>query len=174
MKKEDCFLLGHVAKSHGFKGDISIKLDVDDPSRYAGMDACFIEINQQLTPFFFNQVTITNKGMAKVRIEDLNTPDATKHLVGCSVFLPLGALPKLTGNEFYFHEVIGFDVIDSQKGNIGQIKDFMDQTSQTVMITTKEDIEILIPITASTINKVDRESKTIEINTPEGLIDLYL
>lgn len=174
MKKEDCFLLGHVAKSHGFKGDISIKLDVDDPNRYSSMDACFVEINHQLSPFFFDQVTITNKGMAKVRIEDLNTPDAAKQLVGCKVYLPLAALPPLKGNQFYFHEVIGFDVIDRLAGNIGSIKDFMDQTSQTVMITIKDSKEILIPITSETIQKVDRKAKAIEITTPEGLIDLYL
>ena len=34
--------------------------------------------------------------------------------------------------------------------------------------------EILIPITDEVVKKVDRTAKTIEINAPEGLIDIYL
>ena len=35
-------------------------------------------------------------------------------------------------------------------------------------------IEILIPMNDEFITKVDRENKTIIVDTPEGLIDLYL
>jgi len=52
MNKADCFELGYVAKLHGFKGEVSLFLDVTNPSDYASLDAVFIEINQQLTPFF--------------------------------------------------------------------------------------------------------------------------
>ena len=30
--------------------------------------------------------------------------------IGKNVFLPLSTLPKLSGNQFYYHEVIGFEV----------------------------------------------------------------
>ncbi len=38
----------------------------------------------------------------------------------------------------------------------------------------RDGIEILIPMNDEFIAKVDRENKTIFVETPEGLIDLYL
>lgn len=49
-----------------------------------------------------------------------------------------------------------------------------DSVSQALFIAKKGDKELLIPITDQIITKVDRENKTIEVSTPDGLVDLYL
>lgn len=174
MTTKDCFLLGHVAKTHGFKGEISIKIDADDPYRYEGIEALFIEVHKQLTPFFLNYFKINNKGIAKVKIEDVDTEENARLLLGNNVYLPLTALPPLKGNNFYYHEVIGFKVIDKLKGEIGTIADVMDQTSQAILVIDFNGKEVLIPITNETIISVERKDKKLNINAPEGLIDLYL
>ncbi len=38
----------------------------------------------------------------------------------------------------------------------------------------QDNSEILVPMTDEIILKVDRENKLIEIDAPEGLIDIYL
>ena len=174
MKKDDCFLLGHVAKTHGFKGEVSIKIDADDPYRYEKLDAFFVEVHGQLTPFFTTYFKLNNKGIAKVKIEGVDSEDEARILLGNNVFLPLTALPELKGNQFYFHEIIGFQVVDTLKGNIGNVREVMDQTSQAILIIEQKEAEILIPITDETIQTVDRAGKTLTITAPEGLIDLYL
>ena len=50
----------------------------------------------------------------------------------------------------------------------------MTAVSQALFIAKKGDKELLIPITDQIITKVDRENKTIEVSTPEGLVALYL
>ena len=50
MTKDDCFYIGRVAKTHGIKGEVTIKLDVDDPSAYLDMKYFLLEINKVLTP----------------------------------------------------------------------------------------------------------------------------
>jgi 16S rRNA processing protein RimM len=52
MNKDQCFYLGSVAKLHGYKGGLSLYLDVDYPDDYTEMESVFIEINKQLVPFF--------------------------------------------------------------------------------------------------------------------------
>jgi 16S rRNA processing protein RimM len=34
MNQNDCFYLGYVTKTFGYKGEVVIYLDVDDPSYY--------------------------------------------------------------------------------------------------------------------------------------------
>ena len=69
MEKADCFHLGYVAKLHGFKGEVSLFLDVTNPEDYETLDAVFIEINGQLTPFFVTAFKLKNKGFAAVKVE---------------------------------------------------------------------------------------------------------
>ena len=56
MNKADCFNLGYVAKLHGFKGEVSLFFDVTNPSDYFTLDAVYIDINDNLTPFFVESI----------------------------------------------------------------------------------------------------------------------
>ena len=83
-------------------------------------------------------------------------------------------LPKLEGNKFYFHEIIGFNVVDEEKGNIGKIREIYDNMTQPIMAIDFGEKEILIPLIDEVIKQVDRQNKTIHIKAPQGLIDIYL
>jgi 16S rRNA processing protein RimM len=100
--------------------------------------------------------------------------ETAKSLVKSELYLPLSFLPPLTGNKFYYHEVIGFDVIDKVKGNIGKCVDFMEISRQPIMYIDFNGKEILIPAVDEIFETVNREEKTITIAAPEGLIDIYL
>ena len=54
------------------------------------------------------------------------------------------------------------------------MKSVNDSTSQALFEIDREGTEVLIPISDDIIRKVDRTAKTITIQAPEGLIDIYL
>jgi 16S rRNA processing protein RimM len=174
MNSKDVFLLGYITKTHGFKGEVSLKLDTDNPEHYATINAFFVEQNNQLIPYFIENITLLNNGIAKVKIEDINDLKDAQNLVGKSIFLPLEILPKLKDNKFYYHEIIGFKVMDTKHGDIGKIIDINDQTAQVLMIIEKDDKEIIIPLVDEFIVKVDKKLKEFHVKTPEGLIELYI
>ena len=173
MKKEDCFYLGRVTKTHGLKGEITIKLEADDPSAYAKMKHFFLEINKVLTPFFVEHIKM-NGDKFFVAVKDVTTIEQAQNLVGKSVYLPLEMLPKLSGKQFYFHEIVGFTVIDTDKGELGPISEVLEYPTQAILQVLKGKKEILIPILDQVIQNVDRDKKTLTITAPEGLIDMYL
>jgi 16S rRNA processing protein RimM len=100
--------------------------------------------------------------------------DQASQLQGCNLFLPLENLPPLAGNNFYFHEVDGFFVIDKHKGNIGKITQILDFPGNPLFEIKYENKQLLIPVRDEFIEQLDRENRTIYINAPEGLIDIYL
>ena len=173
MKKEDCFYLGRVAKTHGLKGEVTIKLDADDPSAYLKMSHFFLEINKVLTPFFVEKIT-PNGDKFFVAVQDIKTVEQARNLVGKSVYLPMEMLPKLSGKQFYFHEIVGFTVVDTEKGELGPVAQVLEYPTQAILQVMKGKKEILIPIIDEVIQKVDRDHKTLTITAPEGLIDMYL
>ncbi len=171
MKKEDCFYLGKIVKPFSYKGELVLFLDVDDIYAYEDLAYVYIDINKRLVKYEIEDFRYHGNKVV-VRFKDVTTEE-TSVLVGKEMYLPLEFLPELTGNQFYYHEVIGFEVIDEVNGSIGNIKEFID-TNQTIMITEKDGREVLIPLVDEVIKTVDRENKTLYILAPDGLIDIYL
>lgn len=174
MQKKDCFYLGKVVRKHSFRGEVVIKLDTDEPDLYQDMDAVFIEAGNNFIPFFIEKSLLQKGNQLRVKFEGFNTEEDADSILKCDVYLPLTLLPKLTGNKFYYHEVIGFTIEDTNYGNVGSLTAVNDQTAQPLFIIENIDKEILIPMIDDFIKKVDRTNKKIIVETPEGLIDMYL
>lgn len=173
MEKSECYYLGRITKPFGFKGQMVLFLDVDDPSAYEDLDAALVETKgERLVPYAF-RVTNMNDNKAIVEFEDL-TADEAHALAGHDVYLPLTMLPKLKGNQFYFHEVEGFRVVDEEKGDIGILKTIIDYPAQALFQVMNGETEILIPVIPEVIRKVDREGRVLFVSAPNGLIDLYM
>jgi len=174
MTIDDCFYLGKIVRKYSFKGELLIKLDTDQPEIYEHLDAVFIFVRNTLIPFFIETSQLHKSDLLRVKFEEVTTEEDADALLKSDVYLPLDLLPKLEGNKFYFHEVIGFTIIDNTFGIVGIIKGINDNTSQALFEVDRKGVEILIPMNDEFIKKIDRDSKTVIVETPEGLINLYL
>ncbi len=174
MKKEDCFYLGKIVKKYSFKGELLAKLDTDQPDLYDNLEAIFIDLRGNLVPFFIESSQLHKSDLLRLNFEDVNSEADADALIKSELYLPLDLLPKLDGDKFYFHEVIGFTIKDKNFGDVGILRGINDTTAQALFEIDRDGIEILIPMNDEFIDKVDRKNKTIVVDTPEGLIDLYL
>lgn len=174
MRKEDCFYLGKIVSKYSYKGEVLLKLDTDDPNTYQKMESVFVEMGKNLVPFFIAKSSLHRSSLLRIRFDDVDGEQAAEHLIGKEAYLPLTQLPKLSGNQFYYHEVIGFALIDALHGNIGTILSVNDSAAQVLFEAEKNGKQLLLPIADAIIKKVDRGAKTIYVNAPEGLVELYL
>lgn len=178
MRKEDCFYLGKIAKKFSFKGEVLIYLDTDEPELYENMESVFVEFGKTLVPFFIVNSSLHKNDFLRVRFEDVNDETEAEAILNHPVYLPLTMLPKLTGDKFYFHEVIGFEIEDLRLGVVGVIQSINDSSAQPLFEVIKSDSfndkEILIPMIDQFLVKIDRPNKKVIMNLPEGLIEMYL
>lgn len=175
MRKEDCFYLGKVVSKYSFKGEVLVKLDTDEPEIYENMESVFVSLgNNNLVPFFIDRCRLHKSALLRIDFEEVKDEPTADKLIGSELYLPLAMLPKLSGDKFYFHEVIGFTLMDEVHGDIGIIQSVNDSTSQDLFEVEKDGKQLLIPISDEIITKLDRKNKTIHVKTPEGLVDLYL
>ncbi|WP_222983089.1 ribosome maturation factor RimM [Flagellimonas meishanensis] len=174
MRKEDCFYLGKVVSKYSFKGEVLVKLDTDNPEIYENMESVFVSMGNNLVPFFIDRCRLHKSNLLRIDFEEVKDEASADKILGLELYLPLSLLPPLTGNKFYFHEVIGFTLMDKLHGNIGIIKAVNDNASQELFEVEKEGKELLIPVNDNFIKEVDRKNQVIHIETPEGLVDLYL
>ena len=174
FSKEDCFRLGQVAKLHGYKGEVSIFLDVDDPYEYKELESVFVEIDGKLVPFFLEHIRLRNNGYAVVLFETINTEKKARRLLRCGLFLPLDVLPETKGNEFYHFEISGFEVIDEKHGSIGTVEGVLDISGNPIIQIDCNGTEIMIPKQDDFIIETDRDNQILRIKAPDGLIEMYL
>ncbi len=175
LQKKDCFYLGKIVKKHSFKGEVVIKLDTDEPDLYRNLESVFVDLGNNLVPFFIEKSSLSKSTMFRVKFEDVDSEQDADAIMRSDIYLPLDLLPKLSGNKFYYHEVIGFKVIDVSHGEVGSIVSINDSSAQPLFeIEGANGDEIFIPMIDEFIKKVDKENKIVEVATPEGLIDLYL
>ena len=174
MQKEDCFYLGKIVKKYSFKGELLVKLDTDDPIIYTKMESVFIDKNKNLIPFFIERSSLHKSTLLRVKFEDIDSEEDADKLLKSELYLPLEFLPQLTGNKFYYHEIVGFEAEDLSFGLVGIVKGVNDTTNQAILEIDRNGSEILIPLIDDFIKSVDREQKKIILAVPEGLIDIYL
>ncbi|MDP4988918.1 MAG: ribosome maturation factor RimM [Polaribacter sp.] len=174
MRKEDCFYLGKIVRKHSFKGEVVIKLDTDEPELYQEMESVYVDFGNNLVPFFIEKSSLHKGNQLRVRFEDVNSEADADAILKSDIYLPLTLLPKLSGDQFYFHEIIGFKVVDRNFGEVGIIVKINETAAQPLFEIDREGTVILIPMVDEFIKKVDRENKKIEVQTPDGLIELYL
>ncbi|MEZ2416098.1 ribosome maturation factor RimM [Muriicola sp. E247] len=174
MRKEECFYLGKIVSKYSFKGEVLIKLDTDEPELYDNLESVLISLGNSLVPFFIEKSQLHRSNLLRVRFEEVNDEPDADRILGSEIYLPLELLPKLSGKKFYYHEVIGFTLIDKNYGNIGTLVSINDAASQALFVAEKEGKQLLIPINDDIITSIDREKKTIFVETPEGLVSLYL
>lgn len=173
MTKDKCFYVGKIVKTHGIKGEVTLRIDNEDFDYIEELDYFLLDINDKLIPFFVENITFhSNKSF--VLFQDLKTLEAASQLVGVTAYLPLELLPERSGNDFYSHEVVGFLVVDEEKGELGKVQEIIEYPTQSLIQIIKDGKEILIPIHDDIIKDVNREEKKIFIKAPVGLIDMYI
>ncbi len=170
---KDYFYLGLITKTHGYDGKVVAFIDADDPAAYEMLDMVFLNVRGSLVPYFIEERSLKNNKLI-VKFQDVATADAAAGLVKKELYLPLSALPALSGNKFYYHEVKGYTVIDETFGVVGRINEILDYPAQAVMQIFHEGKEVLIPINDAVIMKLNRKEKKIVVKAPDGLLDLYL
>ena len=174
MRKEDCFYLGKIAKKFSFNGEVLIYLDTDEPELYQEMESIFVEFNKDLVPFFIENSNLHKGDFLRVKFEDVDNEEQADEIIGSEVYLPLNMLPKLEGNKFYFHEVIGFEIEDQSLGVFGKIVSINDTSAQPLFEVVNGNVEILVPMIDQFLVKIDRENKKVIMDLPEGLVEMYL
>ena len=174
LQKEECFYLGNIVKKHSFKGEVVIKLDTDEPELYGNMESVFVDLGNNLVPFFIEKSSLSKGTFLRVKFEDVSSEQDADAILKAGVYLPISLLPKLTGNKFYYHEVIGFTMVDVNFGEVGIIEHINDKAAQPLFEVDRDGTDIFIPMIDDFIEKVDREHKIVEVKTPTGLIELYL
>ena len=177
MTLDETYQLGYLIKTHGLRGQIVAHFDVDDVSAYTKLKTVYLTLAGAPTKLVEHQVEKVqpqsgNKVLLKLR--GIERIEEAELLRGSQLYLPLAALPELKEDQFYFHDVIGFTVVDKNQGPLGIVENFYELPQQDMLAMSYQGQEVLIPVVDELISHADHAKKEIYVNLPDGLLDVYL
>lgn len=173
MAKDDVFYFGKIVKTHGIKGELTLRIDAKDDFDYNDIEYFLIEINDVKVPYFIESMSL-GKNKIFFALQDLNNINEASSFVGKPVYLPVSLLPVLCGNSFYGREVIDFVLEDVHFGEVGIIANVLEYPTQAVIQVMRDGKEVLVPVHEHIIKKIDRDAQRMLVETPDGLIEMYL
>jgi 16S rRNA processing protein RimM len=171
MQIEGCYKIGIIAKPHGLKGSMTVLFDQDIPNDLSAIDSVFVLQGNSLVPHFLKDISVKGN-KAYVMFEDIDSLEKAEVISKCLLYLPKSTRPKSGKNDFYEDEIIDFKVIDIHSGGLGSVTGVVKSGLQSLLSVTNGDKEHLIPINDVFIVKVDKKKSIIEVNLPDGFLDL--
>ena len=175
MDKNNFRKIGSISKVNRKTGEATVFYQQKNTKPDHDPEVIFIEIDGGLVPFFVAEISTGNPESFRVVLQDYNTPEVAQRFVGCRVFLPDDQpVGQTTTLNIDYGEIVGYAVNDKTYGAIGPIADVFESPDQVLIQVFKATKEILIPLVEDYLIEVDTKAKTIYLDLPDGLLDIYL
>ncbi|MHC1702574.1 MAG: ribosome maturation factor RimM [Tenuifilaceae bacterium] len=165
--------IGTIQRTHGVSGEFQVVWNDDFYLEEQNLESVFIEFEGIPVPFFISSIRTKGDDKALVKLEDVDDMNVANEFVGLKLLLPSDQIE--IDDELQLKDLIGYTLISNHNQLVGKIIDYQEYQSNSVFtIHHQSGSEVMIPAVEELIIEVDEENKTLVMEIPEGLIDLYL
>lgn len=172
MNINEAFYIGYITKTRGLKGEMQLFFEFDDYAEL-DLDVLFLEVDKKLVPYFIDTIKLQKNRTAYLNFEDIDHVDKAQALVRKKVYLPNDKMPERDPNDFRYTDLVGYLVIDESEGEIGEITAVEEFPQQFIAKVDYSGRELMFPLSNDLILGIDAEEQVIEVQLPEGLVDVY-
>lgn len=172
LNKRNYIIAGTLAKPHGVEGEISVRLSSEVMSHDLDPSFVYLEIDNGLVPFRVSSFRYKADDVLLIKLPLLSSEKKIRAYMGSAVYVSPREVSQNETDLNTLDAFTSYQVIDTKVGEIGQIEGIQDISGNPLFIINSKQGELLIPVADEFIVKIDDNAKTIEMNIPEGLLDL--
>lgn len=169
-------VIGRVAKAHGVTGEIVVDVRTDDPeARFKRGSTLRGRASRGGAQRNFTVESVrAHGGRLLIRLAGVADRDAADALRGTLFLVDSGELPPITdSDEFYDHQLEGLLARTVDGVDIGTVAEVLHTAGgELLSIKTEDGAEILVPFVAAIVPTVSLADGVIEVDPPDGLLDL--
>jgi 16S rRNA processing protein RimM len=111
-------------------------------------------------------------GRLILKLRGIDSISQVEGLVGAELSVSEDQLPPAEEGLFYTFQLRGCDVVTADGKSLGTVTEVLDSGGTHILKVDGSGGEILIPFAQSYLRKVDLGQRRIEVDLPEGLVDL--
>lgn len=171
MQQSEQIVVGRIGAVYGVKGWLKVQSFTDDP------ESIFEYSPWLLSQKTEREMTVVewrrhNNGLI-ARLEGIFDRDEAARLTGADICITADELPALADDEFYWRDLIGMRVVNTNGYDMGVVEQIMPTASNDVLVVKANSndgfgkSERLIPfIQSEYVTAVDKEAKQIQVEWP--------
>lgn len=176
IKEEDIVEIGKFKKTHALKGELNAVIDVE-PEYVGDGNPLVLDIDGIYVPFYAESLRPKGTTTYLIKLRGVDDVEDAEAMVNKKIYglrKDLMEYFDTPEEEVVFDsDLIGFDVVDTEQGNLGVLKDLDDTTINTLMVIDSPKYgEIYVPYNEDFIETIAPEESKIIVKLPEGLVDL--
>ena len=167
-------VVGRVAKAHGVTGEVVVDVRTDDPdTRFAPGTTLRGRAKGGTERRFVVNSAREHGGRLLVRLDGVADRDGADALRGTLFLVDSGELPPIEDpDEFYDHQLEGLRVRTTEGTEVGTVVEVLHTAAGELLSVRGEDGEVLVPFVSAVVTSVSLTDQVIEIDPPEGLLEL--
>ncbi len=167
-------VVGRVAKAHGVTGEVVVDVRTDDPdTRFAPGTTLRGRTKGGTERRFVVETARQHSGRMLVRLDGVADRDGADALRGTLFLVDSEDLPPIEDpDEFYDHQLEGLRVRTTEGTEVGTVAEVLHTAAGELLSVRAEDGEVLIPFVSAIVTSVSLADQVIEIDPPEGLLEL--
>lgn len=163
---DEWVIIGRFGRAHGIKGFITINSFTDPRDNILRYTDWHGFINQQWRPLPLSQLEMNNKFIL-AKVEGYNEREELASLTNIDIAIRRSQLPELKPDEYYWHQLIGMQVINTGDVNLGKVVEIMPTGSNDVLVVEGEQRHLIPYLPDIVIKQIDGKQKLILIDWDE-------
>jgi 16S rRNA processing protein RimM len=168
--------VGRVVKAHGITGEIVVEVRTDDPDiRFAAGAVLRARGSDHRERNYIIETVRVHGGRLLVRLDGVADRDTADRLRGSLFLIDSEDLPPIEEPDTYYdHQLEGLRVCTTAGRSIGTVVEVLHTAAGELLAVNRDDEagELLVPFVSAIVISVSLDSRTVEIDPPEGLLEL--
>jgi 16S rRNA processing protein RimM len=168
-------IVGRVAKAHGVTGELVVDVRTDDPElRFAPGAILRAKASDHGERNYVVTAVRPHGNRLLLRLEGVADRDAADALRGSLFVIDSEDLPPIDESDTYYdHQLEGLLVRTTDGRDIGTVAEVLHTAGGELLAVDRADAaELLVPFVTAIVTSVSLDTGIVEIDPPEGLLEL--
>jgi 16S rRNA processing protein RimM len=164
-----------VVKAHGVTGELVVEIRTDDPElRFARGTILRAKASGQCEHNFIVEAVRPHGSRLLLRLEGVADRDAADALRGSVFVIDSEDLPPIDEQDTYYdHQLEGLLVRTTAGRDIGTVAEVLHTAAGELLAVNRAEAgELLVPFVSAIVTSVSLDTGIVEIDPPEGLLEL--
>jgi 16S rRNA processing protein RimM len=160
---EELVTIGRLMRPHGVRGQIKCMPETHDLSRHSKLRRVYASQNGKMTELLIEKSALMDS-IWLLKFEGYDTPESVAPYVNAELSIPISERLPAPEGEFYFSDLVDFDVIDSAGKTFAKVLSVESLPTVNAFRIRYHGKEIFAPWIDDCVGEIDTIKRTVQIS----------
>lgn len=159
----DRIVVGRFGRVHGIKGFITVHSFTEPRDNILHYTQWHAFINKQWQPLNLLRVEVNDKHIL-ARVEGFADREQVMTLTNVEIAVDKEQLPELESGEYYWHQLVGMQVVNQQGDSLGEVVEILATGSNDVLVVSGKKRQLIPYLPGRSIINVNDDERLIVVD----------